>query len=157
MLVLSLNNPQTCGARSVCSSLPSIAQLLLPITWRRQFQSREDDEARVCVFVFRGGMTEKDIKPPTPPGKTKKKKRKRKGGKCPCMCVCVPFKSNSKPQPKMYICQSWETSDIKCQRARWNTDKFPPYFFSPFIFFFLNRCCGFLFYYTRSAERDKKN
>lgn len=22
---------------------------------------------------------------------------------------------------------------------------------------FLNRCCGFLFYYTRSAERDKKN
>lgn len=69
------------------------------------------------------------------------------------VCACFFLKSsNTKPQLKMYICQSWANSDIKCQRARWNTDEVPPRF--PPLF--LNRCCGLLLYYTSSAERHKK-
>ena len=69
------------------------------------------------------------------------------------VCACFFLKSlKSKPQLKMYMCQSWANSDIKCQRARWNTDEVPPRF--PRLF--LNRCCGLLLYYTSSAERHKK-
>lgn len=69
------------------------------------------------------------------------------------VCACFFLKSSkSKPQLKMYICQSWANSDIKCQRARWNTDEVPPRF--PRLF--LNRCCGLLLYYTSSAERHEK-
>lgn len=69
------------------------------------------------------------------------------------VCACFFLKSSkSKPQLKMYICQSWANSDIKCHRARWNTDEVPPRF--PRLF--LNRCCGLLLYYTSSAERHKK-
>lgn len=50
------------------------------------------------------------------------------------MSVHVSLKSSKpKAQLKTYICQSWANSDIKCQRARWNTDGIPPRF-PPFIF-----------------------
>lgn len=85
--------------------------------------------------------------------RAKSKRRRWWGGGGVRLCVCFQVTEQIKTTTKMYICQSWETSDAKCQRARWNTDKFPPYFFSPI---YLNRCCGFLFYYTRTAERDQK-
>lgn len=130
MLVLSLHNPQTCGAQSVWGSLPSIAQLLLPVARRRQFQSREKMTKLECVCIQRRNDWERH-QPPRPPLKTRMEEKAK--GLCPCMCVCVPLKSpsNSKPRPN---CTFARPEKPKCQRARWNTDKPSSLFFFPIYF-----------------------
>lgn len=75
-----------------------------------------------------------------------------------CVCVCsLKVTEQLKTTTKMYICQSWETSDIKCQRARWNTDKFPPFFFfSPFIFKQMLWIFILLYKICRKTKKKKK-
>lgn len=92
----------------------------------------------VCGFGFggMGGLWRNDFIL----GREKKNKKTREklkeGGWG--VCLCVSFVSshwaNQKTTTEMYICQTWEASDAKCQRARWNTDKFPPQFFFPHLF-----------------------
>ena len=155
----------TCGALSVCSSLPSTARLLLPTRWRRQFQPRVKNRqgrgggggGEACLCVFRG-MTEKDMKHFC----TTEKKKRNGGKKKPrrlSVRVCFHLKSLNKSKKNHdgvhFFFQSWETSDAKCQRARWNTDKFLLFRFSP-QFIFKQMLWIFLCYYTSSAERKKE-
>lgn len=152
MLVLSLHNPQTGGALRVCSSLPSTAQLLLPTTWRRQFQSTEEMGGRrwsLCVFVYRGGMTEIHNNPP----KKTKKGRESQGGWCLCMCVClcVPWKINK--QPKCTFASPENPLSASFQdEIQTNLLIFPH--------LFLNRCCFadffFILLYKICRKRQKK-
>lgn len=122
------------------AALTSTAQLLLSTTRGRQTHERRRKLA--CAFGFRG-MTV-TITPPL-------ERKKKDGVKGVHVRACVFLKI------KMYICQSWEASDIKCQRSRWNTDKSH---FSPFIF--LNRFCfAFFFYFNiqglhKETKKKKK-
>lgn len=135
---LSLHNHQTC---SVCSSPPST--VLLP------FSGGGVRGGKACMSVCVQEEWPRDVENLWRGGK----KTKPAGFFFFYVCACFFLKSSkSKPQLKMYICQSWANSDIKCQRARWNTDEVPPRF--PRLF--LNRCCGLLLYYTSSAERHEK-
>lgn len=70
------------------------------------------------------------------------------------MSVCFPLKSlsNSKSQPKCTFASPEKPLTLSANVQ----DEIQTNFFLIFPHLFLNRCCGFLFYYTRSAERDKK-
>ena len=142
------------GLEVVCSSLPSIAQLPLPITWRRQFQSREKMTKLVCVCVQRRNDWERHWTPP--PGKQKTGRESQGGNVRACVCACVPWKSlsNSKPQPKCTFASPEKPLTLSANVQDEIQTNFLLSFFFPHLF--LNRCCGFLFYYTRSAERQKK-
>ena len=80
------------GLEVVCSSLPSIAQLPLPITWRRQFQSREKMTKLVCVCVQRRNDWERHWTPPPP--ENKKLEEKVKGVMSVHVCVRVFLESH---------------------------------------------------------------
>lgn len=68
--------------------------------------------------------------------------------------VCVPLKSltNSKSQPKRTFASPEKPLTLSANVQ----DEIQTNFLLISPHLFLNRCCGFLFYYTRSAERDKK-
>lgn len=87
--------------------------------------------------------------------KTSGRRRQSQQG-CFYVCACFSLKSSkSKPQLKMYICQSWANSDIKCQRARWNTDEIPPRF-PPFIFKQMLWVFILLYKFCRKTQKREK-
>ena len=151
MLVLSLHNPQTCGLEVSAAPYQAQRNYCSQSNGGDSF-NQERRRRSSCVFAFRGGMTEKDIE--TPPGKTKMEE-KVKGVMSVHVCVCVPLKSlsNSKPQPKCTFASPEKPLTLSANVQDEIQTNFLLIFF-PHLF--LNRCCGFLFYYTRSAERDKK-
>jgi len=155
MLVLSLHNPHTCGG-SKCLRLPTKhSAITAPNHLEATFQSREDGREKlecVCVYVC-VCVQRNDWERHENPQITKKEENQ---GGCNVSARVCSFKviNQLKITAKTYICQSWETSDVKCQRARWNTDKFPSYF-SPFIF--KQMLWILILLYKICRKRQKKN
>lgn len=118
MLVLSLHNPQTSGALSVCSSLPSTAQLLLPTTWGRQIQSRKNKWERSCslcvCLCFTRGMTERMGQ--TISNNPRKPRESHQGGN---MCVSVCMNVTKHLTIKMYFAKP-EKLNFQCSRGNTN-------------------------------------
>lgn len=167
MLVSSVQELQMRDTKQSGSNLqpprPSDADLPLQFTQRWNFERQVWECVQVWVWERgdgglggRGGASVEEwleIRV-----KRQKKKTTVERGKLRGMSVRVSFfffqvTEQIKTTTKMYICQTWEASDAKCQRARWNTDKFPPQFFSPI---YLNRCCGFLFLLYKNCRKRPK-
>lgn len=147
MLVLSLHNLQT-SVLQLSSKHSAVTasdhQGATDLTGERRWPSS-------CLCLEEEWLI-KTLTAPLPINKTG---RESQGGN---VLACVPLKSRSNSTTsRMYVCPSWETSDIKCRCARWNTDKYPPCLFVFFPHLFLNRCCELLLYKICRKRQKQKN